>query len=60
MIWPQRSLVSHRELAGPGALAPELCANLRFLSEPLRKRCGMQFAIAVGPGQGRSCWRRQA
>jgi len=51
MIWPQRSLISHRELAGPGALEPELWSKLRFMSEPLRKRCGMQFEIAVEPGE---------
>jgi ComF family protein len=51
MIWPQRSLISHRELAGPGALEPELWSKLRFLSEPLCARCGTQFEIAVEPGQ---------
>ena len=50
MIWPQRSLISHRELAGPGALEPELWSKLRFLSEPLCARCGMQFEFAVDPG----------
>ena len=51
LIWPQRSLITHRELAGPGALEPELWAKLQFLSEPLCARCGMQFEIAVEPGQ---------
>lgn len=51
VIWPQRSLISHRELAGPGALEPELWSKLRFLSEPLCARCGMQFEIAVEEGQ---------
>jgi ComF family protein len=51
VIWPQRSLITHRELAGPGALEPELWAKLQFLSEPLCARCGMAFEIAVEPGQ---------
>jgi hypothetical protein len=41
----------HRELAGPGALEPELWSKLRFPSEPLCARCGMQFEIAVDPVQ---------
>lgn len=51
MIWPQRSLITHRELAGPGALEPDLWAKLQFLSEPLCARCGAGFEIAVEPGQ---------
>lgn len=51
MIWPQRSLISHRELAGPGALEPQLWSKLQFLSEPLCARCGAAFEIAVEPGQ---------
>lgn len=51
MIWPQRSLITHRELTGPGALEPDLWAKLQFLSEPLCAKCGMAFEIAVQPGQ---------
>lgn len=51
LIWPQRSLITHRELAGPGALEPQLWAKLQFLSEPLCTCCGMQFEIAVEPRQ---------
>lgn len=51
VIWPQRSLISQRELAGPGALEPKLWAQLQFLSEPLCARCGLPFEIAVDPDQ---------
>lgn len=51
MIWPQRSLITHRELAGPGALEPHLWSKLQFLSEPMCARCGTLFEIAVEPGQ---------
>lgn len=51
VFWPQRSLITHRELAGPGALEPELWSRLQFLSDPLCRRCGMPFEIAVEPGQ---------
>jgi ComF family protein len=51
VIWPQRSLISHRELAGPGALEPALWAKLQFLSDPLCARCGTPFEIAVDPEQ---------
>jgi ComF family protein len=51
LIWPQRSLITHRELAGPGALEPDLWSKLQFLSEPLCARCGTPFEIAVEPGQ---------
>lgn len=51
LIWPQRSLITGREVAGPGALEPEFWAKLRFLSDPLCARCGTPFEIAVDPGQ---------
>ena len=51
LIWPQRSLITNREVAGPGALEPELWAKLQFLSDPLCARCGTPFEIAVDPGQ---------
>lgn len=51
VFWPQRSLITHRELAGPGALEPELWAKLQFLSDPVCARCGMPFEIAVDPDQ---------
>lgn len=51
VIWPQRSLITNREVAGPGVLEPHLWAKLQFLSEPLCARCGAPFEIAVEPGQ---------
>lgn len=51
MIWPQRSLLTNRELPGPGALEPNLWAKLQFLSDPLCARCGTPFEIAVDPEQ---------
>ncbi len=47
LIWPQRSLITNREVAGPGALEPELWAKLHFLSDPVCARCGVPFEIAV-------------
>jgi ComF family protein len=51
LIWPQRSLISGREVPGPGALEPHLWAKLSFLSPPVCERCGTPFEIAVDPGQ---------
>lgn len=51
LIWPQRSLITNREVAGPGALEPELWAKLQFLSDPLCARCGTPFEIAVDAAQ---------
>jgi ComF family protein len=51
VIWPQRSLLTNREVPGPGALEPNLWAKLQFLSDPLCARCGTPFEIAVDPGQ---------
>jgi ComF family protein len=51
MIWPQRSLITNREVPGPGALEPDLWAKLQFLSDPVCARCGTPFEIAVDPGQ---------
>jgi len=51
MIWPQRSLLTGREVAGPGALEPDLWAKLHFISDPLCARCGAPFEIAVDEGQ---------
>ncbi|MDP3736708.1 MAG: ComF family protein [Hyphomonadaceae bacterium] len=51
LIWPQRSLITGREVAGPGALEPELWAKLQFLSDPLCQRCGTPFDIAVDDAQ---------
>jgi predicted amidophosphoribosyltransferase len=51
LIWPQRSLITGREVPGPGALEPELWARLQFLSEPLCARCGAAFDIAVDIAQ---------
>lgn len=51
IIWPQRSLLTNREVPGPGALEPNLWAKLQFLSDPLCARCGTPFEIAVDPDQ---------
>mgnify|MGYP003390695900 CR=1 FL=1 len=51
LIWPQRSLITGRELAGPGSLEPELWAKLRFISDPVCATCGEPFEIAVEEGQ---------
>jgi ComF family protein len=51
LIWPQRSLITGREVPGPGALEPDLWAKLQFLSEPLCARCGAPFEIAVDVAQ---------
>lgn len=51
LIWPQRSLITNREVPGPGALEPDLWAKLQFLSDPLCARCGTPFEIAVDPEQ---------
>jgi ComF family protein len=51
LIWPQRSLITGREIAGPGALEPDLWAKLRFLSDPVCARCGTPFEIAVDEAQ---------
>ena len=47
LIWPQRSLITNREVPGPGALEPNLWAKLQFLSDPVCVRCGTPFEIAV-------------
>ncbi|MBI1359118.1 MAG: ComF family protein [Alphaproteobacteria bacterium] len=52
LIWPQRSLISGREVAGPGAIEPELWAKLRFLSAPLCVRCGAPFDLPAGAVDG--------
>jgi ComF family protein len=51
LIWPQRSLITGREVAGPGALEPGLWAKLSFVSPPVCERCGSPFEIAVDAGQ---------
>ncbi len=51
LIWPQRSLITNREVAGPGALEPDLSAKLQFLSDPVCARCGTPFEIAVDAAQ---------
>ncbi|MEQ1607616.1 MAG: hypothetical protein ABL956_01380 [Hyphomonadaceae bacterium] len=49
LIWPQRSLIANREVAGPGALEPGLWAKLQFPSDPVCARCATAFEIAVDP-----------
>jgi len=51
LIWPQRSLITSREVAGPGALEPEFWAKLLFLSDPLCARCGSPLDLAVEEDQ---------
>ena len=51
LIWPQRSLITGREVAGPGSLEPELWAKLRFISDPVCARCGTPSEIAVEEAQ---------
>lgn len=51
LIWPQRSLVTGREIAGPGALEPEHWSKLQFLTAPLCACCGAPFEIAVDDAQ---------
>ena len=51
LIWPQRSLISGKEVAGPGPLEPEAWSKLRFLSGPLCRTCGAPFEIAVEADQ---------
>lgn len=51
LIWPQRSLITGREVAGPGVLEPALWAKLQFISAPVCGCCGTPFEIAVDDGQ---------
>lgn len=51
LIWPQRSLISNRELPGPGAIELEHWARLTFCSGPMCVSCGTGFEIEVEPGQ---------
>lgn len=51
IIWPQRSLITGREVAGPGALEPEHWSKLHFLSDPLCACCGTPLDLAVEEGQ---------
>ena len=51
IIWPQRSLITGREVVGPGALEPEHWSKLHFLSDPLCACCGTPLDLAVEEGQ---------
>jgi ComF family protein len=51
LVWPQRSLVTGREIPGPGAIEPGQWSKLAFLVAPLCQRCGMPFDIAVPDDQ---------
>jgi ComF family protein len=51
IIWPQRSLITGREVAGPGALEPEHWSKLHFLSAPLCACCGTPLDLAVEEDQ---------
>lgn len=51
MIWPHTSLITGREVAGPGVLEPKYWNELRFLTGALCARCGVPFEIEVDPDQ---------
>lgn len=51
LIWPPRSLVTNREVAGPGPLEPDAWSRLQFVTGPVCARCGMLFEIAVDDDQ---------
>lgn len=51
LIWPPRSLVTNREVAGPGPLEPEAWSKLQFITGALCAQCGIPFDIAVDEGQ---------
>lgn len=51
VIWPQRSLITHRELPGPGPLEPHLWSQLIFITGAQCRCCGIPFDIAVEPDQ---------
>jgi len=51
LVWPQRSLITGKEVAGPGALEPPLWAKLQFISPPVCGCCGAPFEIVVDDGQ---------
>jgi len=51
VLWPQRSLVTGREVAGPGVIEPEKWSQIRFLTGLMCERCGNPFDIDVDEGQ---------
>jgi ComF family protein len=51
LIFPQRSLVTNRELPGPGAIEPEHWSQLVFLGPPQCQRCGLAFGFEAEPRQ---------
>ncbi len=51
VIWPQRSLVTGREVPGPGVLEPDKWSAIRFITGALCNRCGVPFEIEVDPDQ---------
>lgn len=51
LVFPDRSLITGRELPGPGAIEPQLWSQLVFLADPLCQRCGVPFEVEVGAGQ---------
>src|SRR5262249_15197684 len=48
---PQRSLITNRELPGPGALEADLWKQLVFLRDPRCEACGFPFDLEVVQGQ---------
>ena len=51
LIWPQTSLITGREVPGPGVLEPKYWAKLKFLTGAMCVRCGVPFEIEVEPDQ---------
>lgn len=51
LIWPQTSLVTGKEVAGPGVVEPEYWSQLKFITGAVCARCGVPFEIEVEPGQ---------
>jgi ComF family protein len=51
LVCPDRSLVTSREVPGPGAIEPQLWSQLVFLSEPQCQCCATAFEFEVDPGQ---------
>jgi ComF family protein len=51
LVFPQRSLITNRELPGPGALEADLWKELVFLRDPRCEACGVSFDLEVIEGQ---------
>jgi ComF family protein len=51
LIWPRRSLLTGRELAGPGIIEAERWVDLRFITGAVCRCCGLPFEIETDPDQ---------